>query len=118
MTPKDFPGKGDDNLSIQIMERAVLSILHRGTSCSQSKHGIDLVVSILGMDQTLRESRWEIVHSDFLQLVRLRDGLMLLLLGSFGSFEAAEGLLYIVLLSPRNASCFLYRPELYELYRL
>lgn len=29
MAPKDFPGNGDDGLSVQMMERAVLSILHR-----------------------------------------------------------------------------------------
>lgn len=29
MAPKDFPGNGDDGLSVQMIERAVLSILHR-----------------------------------------------------------------------------------------
>lgn len=29
MTPKDFPGNGDDSLTIQMMERAVLSTLCR-----------------------------------------------------------------------------------------
>lgn len=36
MTPKDFPGNGDDSLSIQIMERAVLSTLRRSLAVGAS----------------------------------------------------------------------------------
>lgn len=43
-------------------------------------------------------------QSGFLQLVRLNEGLVLLLLGSISSFEGAEEIPCIEQISPRNAS--------------
>lgn len=68
MTPKDFPGNGDDSLSIWKM-KGLCSVYFISISWGQSNHGIDLVVSILGADITSRENRWEIIQSAFFHLL-------------------------------------------------
>lgn len=56
------------------------------------------------LGKTGKENRGEMAQSGFLQLVRPNEGLVLLLLGSIGSFEIAEKIPCIEQIFPRNDS--------------